>query len=142
MSPSSDTLDLLPLCDGAPLGEVPGSPDRIQMMRAFAEVYREINSCARRLRHVRAAAQLNAADERAALQAMERALVIRDALDDEHAQRGVIAVPVVKDGFVRDIQFTTPSPADEESSVISMCFSVMPLSFYQNNPPEDVCKES
>jgi hypothetical protein len=42
-------------------------------------------------------------DERKRLQAVEQALIVRDSLEDHYAPFGVIAEPVVKNGFTVDL---------------------------------------
>lgn len=92
-------------------------------------MYREINHCVRDLRAIQAAPHYSAESERGALQAVERAILARDALENKYARLGMIATPIVQNGFIREIQIATPpAPAMEEPSIISMCFTVMPPS--------------
>jgi hypothetical protein len=65
------------------------------------------------------------AEERIALQAIERALLARDALDDKYAPLGVAATPVFEKGFIKSVNFVQPAPQQLASS-LSMLFAVPP----------------
>ena len=61
-----------------------------------------------RLREVRqqSPSPERAAAERERLQAIERVLIVRDGLEDFYAPLGVIAEPIVKDGFAVELKIT------------------------------------
>jgi len=77
-----------------------------QIMLEFLGAYYEINWQYSRLLEVRkrpdAPERIEAERER--LQAIENALIHRDSLEDRYAPFGVIAEPVVKDGFTVDLK--------------------------------------
>jgi hypothetical protein len=126
--------DLTPRCEDD--ADVETNAAVAQMRREFIAAYRDINQCASELRRVRRGAKISAKRERAALQAVERAILARDALENKYARLGLSATPVVKDGLVRTIHFSKPRPREEQPSVISMCFAVMPPSYYETNSHE------
>ena len=74
----------------------------------FRHAYHEINRRYQQLQVVRS--EMTGPDfarrERAALQAIETALRVRDELEDRCAPIGVIAEPVTRDGLIRDLRFT------------------------------------
>jgi hypothetical protein len=74
--------------------------DRIVL--EFLSVYYALNCEHAKLRQVRN----NTAQERERLQAIEKVLIQRDGLEDKYAPFGVIAEPVVENGFTVDIKFT------------------------------------
>ena len=78
--------------------------DRIQL--EFLAVYYELNCEYSRLLEVRKrpdSQQRNEA-EREQLKEIEKVLVLRDGLEDRYAPFGVIAEPVVKEGFTVDLK--------------------------------------
>jgi hypothetical protein len=117
-------LSLFPLCDGglAPFssGEDPASGRKLD----FLTVYYQINRCSQRLLEARK--RSNPIAERAALQAMEKALLARDALENQCAPYGVAASPVLVDGLITDVRFSAPSAGPGRSSSVSMRFAVPP----------------
>jgi hypothetical protein len=119
---------LLPACDGAlpPEPHEWESNPRARMKFEFAAAYYEINSSYRQLLAARKTPSPFEQRERAALQAIECAILRRDALEDKYAPTGVLATPVLMNGVVTDIQFLTPRPSREQPSMISMCFAVTP----------------
>jgi hypothetical protein len=74
----------------------------------FLSAYYYLNCEYRRLREARqlAPSPQRAVAERERLQAIEKVLIVRDALEDRYAPLGVIADPVVKDGFAVDLTIT------------------------------------
>jgi hypothetical protein len=77
-------------------------------MIEFQAAYYDLNCHYSRLLAVRAQGETpevkNAEYE--CLRAIEKALIIRDGLEDEYASSGVIAEPVVMDGYTMDVKFT------------------------------------
>lgn len=98
---------LFPLANGAPPSTT-ADPRNDEVVMAFLAAYYQINFRWMELRAVRErAAERNfLQQERAALQAIEAALCQRDELEDRYAPYGIIAEPIMVDGFARDIQFT------------------------------------
>jgi hypothetical protein len=119
---------LMPRCEG----EAPPAPDdtspTAEMKRAFLAAYYQINVLSRRLSTVRAKppSTARAAAEREVLQAIERAILARDALEDEHAVAGIIGQPTFENGVVTDIHFTFPGRRYGGMSSTTMCFAVAP----------------
>lgn len=115
---------LYPQCDhGAPPPASDKSPAAARKLEFLAAYYR-INVFSRALRLIRAQGHA-AADEREALQAIERALLARDALEDKYAPLGVVATPDFEDGLVKDVSFVQPARPAPASS-LSMLFAVPP----------------
>jgi hypothetical protein len=141
--PSSSTgnhtpSDLMPLCSGEPFDVMDDLTEFAAMKRAVALAYREINLRARDLRQVREASPFSPAAEHAALQAIERSLLARDALENEWSRLGFVATPIVENGFICDIEFGAPGSLDDEPSMISMCFGVIPTSDSDDVPPSTI----
>jgi hypothetical protein len=88
------------------LAEVTGRNDRILI--EFAGAYYEINRAYSRLLDARANPDSGQRrdEERKCLQAIEATLILRDRLEDQYAPFGVIADPVVKDGFTVDMKIS------------------------------------
>jgi len=74
----------------------------------FLAAYYDINCEHHRLIQARAIADPVArlAREHECLQAIEKSLISRDALEDQYAPFGIIAEPVAQDGFTVDVKFT------------------------------------
>jgi hypothetical protein len=74
----------------------------------FLAAYYQLNCEYARLLEVRAMAQSTdrAKAEDECLRAIERDLIIRDGLEDQYAASGIIAEPIVVDGFTMDVKFT------------------------------------
>jgi hypothetical protein len=118
--------ELRPRCDFRPANEADAAIYD-PMQEEFLSAYQAINHRVRELRAIRAGPS-SADQEHAAQQAVERALLARDAVEDKYTRLGIIATPIVRDGFIREIQLRTPRPQEAEPSIISMTFSVMPPS--------------
>ena len=75
-------------------------------MLEFLAVYYELNSESSRLLEVRKRpdSQQRSEAERERLQAIEKVLVLRDGLEDRYAPFGVIAEPVVQEGFTVELK--------------------------------------
>jgi hypothetical protein len=88
----------------APPIDATAQNDRIQL--EFQAVYYELNFEYSRLLEVRKRpdSQQRSEAEREQLKAIERVLVLRDGLEDRYAPLGVIAEPVVKEGFTVDLK--------------------------------------
>ena len=78
------------------------------IMSAFRAAYYGLNCEHARLRELRAATGCVDREkaEKECLRAIEKALIIRDGLEDRLACFGVIAEPIVEDGFAVDLKFT------------------------------------
>lgn len=126
-----DTADdaLVPRCDGLAPPESGDSSPHAAVRREFVAVYTRINRLARELSAVRSRPESpeRAGVERATLQAMDRVLTERDALEDRQALAGVSATPVVRDGVVVDLQFCLPARPPAKVSSSSLWFTVTPL---------------
>jgi hypothetical protein len=128
---------LLPTCDGVPLPE----PDDLEndprgpMKLEFGAAYYAINGAYRQLLDARKAPSPSEQRERAALQAIECAILQRDALEDKYAPTGMLATPVLANGIIRDIQFIMPKPFPYQPSQISMCFAVTRPVCEERQPP-------
>jgi hypothetical protein len=117
---------LWPQCDHGDLpanAEANASTDR---KLAFLAAYYALNLSYSRLVSVRAAAH-DAEEERKSLQAIESALLARDALDDKYAPVGIVASPDFENGFVRNVNFVQPQLPRVGSS-LTMLFAVRPKS--------------
>jgi hypothetical protein len=74
----------------------------------FLAAYYDINCQHQQLTAARALADpvQRLAREHECLQAIEKTLIRRDALEDQYAPFGIIAEPLAKDGYTIDIRFT------------------------------------
>ena len=91
---------------GGPPPKVTAQNDRIKI--EFLAVYYQLNREYARLVQTRAMPQSpdRAKAEGECLRAIERALILRDGLEDQYAASGVIAEPILADGFTVDLKFT------------------------------------
>lgn len=113
-----------PRCDGAEPPE-PEAADHVALRKLdFLAVYYHINLCSRRVRAARQGS--DPAAVRSALQAMEKALLARDAVEDQHAPYGIAACPRIENGLITEIRFSAPSRPPVQSSSVSMRFAVPP----------------
>jgi hypothetical protein len=92
-------------------GEAPaaGARDRNERIQIeFLAVYYELNVGYAALLEVRAArsGEGRCGAERRQLRGIERGLRRRDALEDHYAPLGVVAEPVMREGFAVDVRFT------------------------------------
>ena len=118
---------LYPQCDHA---DLPTDASAIAARKLeFLAAYYDLNRSYRSLLSLRAAGR-PPEEERAALQAIERALLARDALEDKYAPYGVVATPDFENGLVKNISFVQP-PGPVVRSSLSMFFAVPP----QPGPP-------
>src|SRR5882724_11146721 len=105
-SRSGFLLQYYPAANGkdAPPADATERNDRI--MLEFLAAYYEINWQYSRLLEVRQRPDSpeRSEAERERLQAIENALIHRDSLEDRYAPFGVIAEPVVKEGFTVDLK--------------------------------------
>jgi hypothetical protein len=85
----------------APPAEATGRNERITL--EFLSVYYDLNCRYAALLEARETPERRAREEGEHLQAIEQVLIRRDALEDTYAPLGVIADPVIKDGFARDL---------------------------------------
>jgi len=74
----------------------------------FLSIYYALNRAHAKLRDVRQAAESpqRSAQERECLQGIEKVLIQRDSLEDKYAPLGIIAEPLVQNGFTIDVKFT------------------------------------
>jgi len=78
-----------------------------QIMLEFLAVYYRLNCAYARLCEVRkTASPERSQQERECMQAIEKVLILRDALEDRYAPYGVIAEPVAREGFAVDVEFS------------------------------------
>lgn len=133
--PILETDELRPRCDFSPASDADAATCN-PMLEEFITAYHVINHRVRELRAIQAAPS-SADQEHAAQQDVERALLERDAVEDRYARLGIIATPIVRDGFIREIRLSTPRPQKEGPSIISMTFSVLPPSGSEVPPGEN-----
>jgi hypothetical protein len=74
----------------------------------FLAAYHQLNCEYARLVETRAMAPSpdRAKAEEECLHAIEKALIVRDGLEDHYAPFGIIAEPIVAEGFTMDVKFT------------------------------------
>ena len=89
-----------------PAPDAIGRNDRIKL--EFLAVYYRLNCEYARLLQARAKAESPECKKTDAkcLRAIETILIVRDGLEDKYASCGVIAEPIVSDGFTMDVKFT------------------------------------
>lgn len=105
---------LLPSCDGQPFGLVPRTDRWWSIKARFLFAFYRINVEHARLIEARRTSNHRSrpVTERPILQAIERAIVAREALEDRYASRGWVAFPLYLNGFVVNVTFQHPgSPA-------------------------------
>jgi hypothetical protein len=95
-----------PSANGKPAPPADSTERNDLIMLEFLAAYYEINREYARLLEVRKEPESpeRSAAERERLQAIESVLILRDGLEDRYAPFGVIAEPVVKDGFTVDLK--------------------------------------
>ncbi len=93
---------------------------------ALLAAYYQINCCAEALQAVRQSAERSPAAERAALQELEKALLARDALEDQFAPYGLVSSPLVENGLITEVSFTSPNQPKIPVSSLSMYFALTP----------------
>jgi hypothetical protein len=116
----------------------PGSTERNERIQLeFAAAYYELNCAHSLLARVR---QEPESEERAMketkhLQSVERLLMVRDGLEDQYAPFGVIAEPVVKDGFTVNlkISFGNVDAAGKLRSELYTITACVPIPWTPNN---------
>jgi hypothetical protein len=96
------------------------SPEGDRVQRQFLDAYFRINKAYAKLVALRTQwdSRPPKAAERALLRKIEQALVAREALEDRHACRGLIATPVYRDGFAVEILFSDAHAAHENGRVL------------------------
>jgi hypothetical protein len=112
---------LFPSCDGEPWGKADASSQEGKVKLAFLEAYFRINLAYARLlaaRFRRTPGSAPRPSERRILLQIEKALVARDRLEDNHAARGLIATAVNLDGFTIDVRFTDAGTAQARRDAI------------------------
>ena len=119
---------LYPSCDGQPFDLV-FRTDRLRAIKArFLAAYYQINVEYARLKSWRRAKGRRARpdEERTIQQALEKAILAREKLEDRHASRGIVASPLYQGGFAINVQFQCPgSPAAPPLRVASSsCCSI------------------
>jgi hypothetical protein len=114
--------DLFPLCEGRAVPSFETSDAITRRKLDYLLVYYEINL---RYQQLLAARQSPAGEaERTALQAIEQALLARDALEDQHARFGVIACPVIENGIIVNLKFAAPPSRSQSFSSMTMTFNL------------------
>src|SRR5881394_302601 len=115
-----------PTADGKP-APAQNSKDRNDHIKMeFLAAYHGLNRCYAHLLEIR---RMKVGDparreqsERVALRKIEKALRLRDQLEDEYAPYGIIAEPVMKNGFAVDVKFsfgTVRSRAQRNAQALS-----------------------
>jgi hypothetical protein len=97
-----------PLCNGKPAPLPANSKGNERIMLEFLALYYQLNRIHLKLSNIRAATESpeRAQSESNCLRELEKVLIQRDALEDHYAPCGVVADPLVKDGFILDIRFS------------------------------------
>jgi len=122
-----------PTANGHPAPPADVAEFNPRMTLEFLAAYYEINCLADRLMQVRAEPPSEARQqrERATLQAIDTALRRRDALEDRFAPHGIIAEPVMQNGYAVDIRFTfgnvTGTGQTRNTPRFSSAFITIPL---------------
>jgi hypothetical protein len=116
--------DLYPRCEGGILSLTGKLDDAARRKKRVLDAYYRINLCQRELQFARKLAGPASAPERRALQALEEALRIRDALDDQNAPYGLVSSPQVKKGIVTNVTFNGRATHGNQITAISLCFDV------------------
>jgi len=124
----------------APPADAAERNDRITL--DFLAAYYELNREYARLREVRQqpdSPERNEAD-RERLQAIEKVLILRDGLEDRYAPLGVIAEPVVKDGFTVDLKvsFGNVDAAGRQRSDLYTITTFVPIPLPKGMKIEDL----
>jgi hypothetical protein len=124
---------LFPSCDGRPLAAVPCAEPWLAVKRRFLDAYYQINVRYSELRARRIGRpRLRPDEERALLQAIDRALQAKEALEDRWASRGLVATPEQINGITVNVAFSHPgSPAVRplvmgSSAAVTLSFRVPP----------------
>lgn len=119
---------LYPSCDGGPFELVPRADRHRRIKARFLAAYHRINVEYTRLRAVRQSKSRpgRTHSERRVLQALERAIVARETLEDRYASRGIVATPFYHDGIAINVRFQCPgAPAAQPYRIASSsCRSV------------------
>jgi hypothetical protein len=105
----SDFMErFLPLCNGKPAPPIGASGRNERIMIEFLVVYYHLNCFHLKLCDLRARAEApdRPQSESDCLRELEKVLVVRDALEDRYAPCGILADPVVEDGFTVNIRFS------------------------------------
>ncbi len=116
--------ELYPRCHDGPAPE-PNAPEPAARRKlALLTAYYQINLCAQTLQTARQAPQRSKEVEHAALKALEKALLARDALEDQYAPYGIVSSPKVEGGLVTEVSFTSTRPSGPQLSSISMYYAM------------------
>ncbi len=97
-----------PRCDGKPFDAVSGADGLHQVKAQFLAAYYRINGAYARRVALRQHARPRPEAERSVLQAIERAIRAKEALEDRYASRGIVATPVYQRGYTVDVRFQHP----------------------------------
>jgi hypothetical protein len=124
----------------APPIDAAAQNDRIQL--EFLAAYYELNCEYTRLLEVRNRpdSPQRSEAEREQLKAIEKVLVLRDGLEDRYAPFGVIAEPVVKDGFTVDLKvsFGNVDAAGKQRSDLYTITAFVPIPLPKGAKIEDL----
>jgi hypothetical protein len=115
---------LYPKCDQGPPPSPLDGDSTSAAKREFLAAYYRLNQSHWRLATVRGERR-SAEEERTALQAIELALLARDAVEDKYAPLGIMATPEFTKGYVTNVSFGQPPRAARGAS-LSMVFAVQP----------------
>ena len=114
--------------------------DRITL--EFLAAYYEINREYERLLEVRKIpdSRQRSEAERERFQAIEKVLIVRDGLEDQYAPFGVIAEPVVRDGFTVDLRvsFGNVDAAGRQRSDLYTITTFVPIPMPKGMKIEDL----
>lgn len=115
--------ELYPQCDGLPAPLPAGASAPAKRKLELLAAFYDINRCYQSVAAARKNHGIGSAEERAALQEMEKALRAKDALEDQHAAYGIVGSPKVQAGFIRNVTFTSPQ-VSKQYSTLSVYFAV------------------
>ena len=111
--------DLFPLCEGTPLPPEPDGATGRAKLELGAAFYR-LNVAAKELRDFRQEHGKGRDREidRRLLQEIERALLAKEAKEDELVKSGICAVPTFRRGVVINLEFCDPSGAGSRTTIV------------------------
>ena len=113
---------LFPSCDSRPLAVAPKTERWLEVKREFLGAYYRVNVAYAKLLAWRKETRGdgNKREERPILQAIEQAILAKQAVEDRFASRGIIATPSYRNGFAVDVRFQLPgSPPPRPGAVLS-----------------------
>jgi hypothetical protein len=122
---------LYPRCDGEPWQRNGANDLRTKVQRRFLDAYFRINLAYAKLVALRGRwrSRPPRVAEHKLLRKIEEALVAREVLAERHACRGVVAIPVYRDGFTVDVRFSDAQTGQERGHWLVASSSSVRLTF-------------